>query len=56
MLFADDIVRCNTRRYHVEMKLEKWRRAMKELGSNIIRRKNEYLGCNEHNYADVHVQ
>ena len=51
MLFADDIVLCSTRRDHVERKLEEWRSAMEEQGLKICRRKYEYVGCNEHQYA-----
>ena len=56
MLFADDIVLCSTRRDHVERKLEEWRRAMEERGLKIIRRKKEYLACNEHQDAETQLQ
>ena len=56
MLFADDIVLCSTRKDHVERELEEWRIAMEERVLNISRKKTEYLGCNEHQYADIHLQ
>ena len=56
MLFADDIVLCSTIIYHVERKLEEWRRAMEERGLKISRRKTDYLGCNEHQNADIQLQ
>ena len=56
MLFADDIVLCSARIDHVERELEEWRRAMEERVLNISRKKTEYLGWNEHQYADIHLQ
>ena len=56
MLFADDIVLCRTRIDHVERELEEWRRAMEERVLNISRKKTEYLGCNEHQDAAIHLQ
>ena len=51
MLFADDIVLCSTRR-----DLEEWRTATEEPGLKISRRKTEYLGCNEHQDAEIQLQ
>ena len=56
MLFVCEIVLCSTRREYVERKLEEWRRAMEERGLNISSRKTEYVGCNEHQYAEIHLQ
>ena len=56
MLRADDIVLCSTRRDHVERKLEEWRRAMEGRVLKISRRKTEYLGCNEHQDAEIQLQ
>ena len=47
---------CSTRRVHVERKLEEWRTAMEERGLKISRRKTEYLGCNEHQDAEIQLQ
>ena len=56
MLFADDIVLCSTRIDYLEREHEEWRIAMEERVLNISRKKTEYLGCNEHQYADIHLQ
>ena len=56
ILFADDIVMCSTRREHVERKIEGWRRAMGERGLKFSTQKTELFGCNEHQYAEIHLQ
>ena len=56
MLFADDIVLCSTRRDHAERKRQEWTRAREERGLKISRRKTEYLGCNEYQDAEIHLQ
>ena len=35
--------------------VEEWTRAMEERGLKISRRQTEYLGCNEHQDADIHL-
>ena len=55
-MLADDIVLCRSRRDNVERKLEKWRRAMEQRGLKISRMKIQYLGCNEHQDAEIHLQ
>ena len=39
-----------------ERKLEEWRRAMEQQVLKISIKKTEYLGCNEHQYANIHIQ
>ena len=56
MLFTDDIVLCSTRREHVQRKLDEWRRAMEERGLEISRKKTAYVGCNEHQDAEIDLQ
>ena len=47
---------CRTRREHVERKLEEYRRVMEERGLKISRKKTEYLGCKEHQDAEIIFQ
>ena len=56
MLFLKDTVLCCTRREHVERKLEQRRRAMEEQGLKISGKNTEYLGCNEHQDTDIHLE
>ena len=56
MRFADDTVPHSIRREHVEWKLEERRSAMEERGLKIIRKKTEYLLCNEHQETKIHSQ
>ena len=57
-IYRPYIVLCGrpTRREHVERKLQEWRRVMEERGLKISRKKTEYLGCNEHQDAEIHLQ
>ena len=56
MLFVDDIVLGSTRTEQVEKKLDEWRRAMEERVLTISRKKTEYLGCNERQDTEIHLQ
>ena len=55
MLFADDILLCSSRRDH-ERKLEERRREIQERELKISRKETVYVGCNEHQDADIHLQ
>ena len=46
MLYADDIVLCDTISEVVDNKLEEWRRAMEDRGLKINRNKTVYLRFN----------
>ena len=46
MLYADEIVLCDTRSEVVDKKLEEWRRAMEDRGLKINRKKKVYLRFN----------
>ena len=61
MLYADYIVLCGTRSEVVEKKLEEWRRAMKDRGLRINRKKTVYLRLNvdrdlDDGNSDVNIQ
>ena len=56
MLFAGDTVLRSTRREQVERTIAERRRATEERGLKIIRKKTGYLGCNAHQYAEIHLQ
>ena len=43
LLFVDDIELCQISKFEVEERLEKWRKAMEDIGLKISRKKTEYL-------------
>ena len=53
ILYADDIVICDTSREAVEEKLEQWRKALEDRGLKISRKKTEYLRFNDDEDSDV---
>ena len=53
ILYADDIMICDTSREAVEAKLEQWRKALEDRGLKISRKKTEYLRFNEDQDSDI---
>ena len=43
MLFADDLVLCDTSRDNLEERLEDWRGRLEDVGLKVSRSKTEYL-------------
>src|SRR6187551_594919 len=56
MLFADDIVLCETTRERLEDKLEEWRKALEERGMRASRTKTEYVTTREGDNLYVNFQ
>lgn len=56
MLFADDIVLCNTSKEKVERKTENWRKALEDRGLKISRKIAEYLRFCTGGDAEVRLQ
>ena len=56
MMFADDIVLCETTRERLEDKLEEWRKALEERGMRVSRTKTEYVTTSEGENLYVNLQ